>query len=146
MEMLWEVQHRWPAGLRFAHNLYRHECCLILRGPCGTTPAILLSQEGVMQGCMWDMIIYGIGLMPLAETLRRSDPTGLQPWYADNLPSKAQPPTSRNYSTCSAAMAQVWDTSRSRRNAGSSVLHPPNRMPCQVFTDASLPVSYCQGK
>ncbi len=91
--MLWEVWHQWPAGSRFAHNLYRHECRLILRGTPGTAPAILLSREGVMQGCVWGMILYGVGLMPLAETLRCSDPTVLQPWYADDF--ALQGPASR---------------------------------------------------
>ena len=88
-----KVRHRWPAGSRFAYNLYRHECRLILCGPPGTEPAILLSREGVMQGCMWGMILYGIGLMPLAEALRQSDPSVLQPWYADNF--VLQGPSSR---------------------------------------------------
>ena len=83
--MLWEVRHRWPAGSQFSHNLYHHECRLILCGPPGTDPAILMSREGVMQGCMWGMILYGIGLMPLAEALRQSDPSVLQPWYADDF-------------------------------------------------------------
>ena len=38
-----------------------------------------------MQGCVWGMILYGIGLMPLAETLRCLDPSVLQPWYTDNF-------------------------------------------------------------
>ncbi|KAL7474906.1 hypothetical protein ACHAW6_004615, partial [Cyclotella cf. meneghiniana] len=46
MAMLWEVKHRLPAGSRCAHNLYRHECRLILQGPPGTDPAILMSREG----------------------------------------------------------------------------------------------------
>ncbi|KAL7474251.1 hypothetical protein ACHAW6_000233, partial [Cyclotella cf. meneghiniana] len=62
MAMLWEVRHRWPAGSSFTYNLGRHECRLILRGPPGTAPAILLSREGIMQGCVWGMILYGIGL------------------------------------------------------------------------------------
>ncbi|KAL7479438.1 hypothetical protein ACHAW6_005203 [Cyclotella cf. meneghiniana] len=53
--------------------------------PLRTPPALLLSQEGVMQGCMWGMIPYGIGLMPLAEHLRRLDPSILQPWYTDDF-------------------------------------------------------------
>ena len=69
MAMLWEVQHWWPAGSRFAYNLYRQECHLALRSPPGTKPAILLSREGVMQGCMWGMILYGLGLMPLVKSL-----------------------------------------------------------------------------
>jgi hypothetical protein len=31
------------------------------------------------------MILYGIGLLPLAEDLRRHDPSILQPWYADDF-------------------------------------------------------------
>ena len=46
---------------------------------------ILLSHEGVMQGCIWGMILYGLGLMPLAKNLRQSDPSILQPWYANNF-------------------------------------------------------------
>ncbi|KAL7474909.1 hypothetical protein ACHAW6_000852 [Cyclotella cf. meneghiniana] len=34
---------------------------------------------------MWGMILYGIGLMPLTEALRQSDPSVLQPWYADDF-------------------------------------------------------------
>ena len=65
--------------------MYRHECRLMLRGPTGTPPIIILSREGVMQGCVWGMILYGIGLLPLAEDLRRQDPSILQPWYADDF-------------------------------------------------------------
>ena len=83
--LLWEVRHRWPSGARFAFNMYRHECRLMLRGPTGTPPIIILSREGVMQGCVWGMILYGIGLLPLAEDLRRQDPSILQPWYADDF-------------------------------------------------------------
>ncbi|KAL7474588.1 hypothetical protein ACHAW6_000561 [Cyclotella cf. meneghiniana] len=68
--MLWGVHHRWPVGSHFAYNLYHHECCLILCGPPGTDPAILLSKEGIMQRCVCGMILYGIGCMILAETLQ----------------------------------------------------------------------------
>ncbi|KAL7475331.1 hypothetical protein ACHAW6_001261, partial [Cyclotella cf. meneghiniana] len=44
--LLWEVRHRWPGGARFAYNMYRHECRLLLRGPIGTAPSIILSREG----------------------------------------------------------------------------------------------------
>ena len=46
-----------------------------------------------MQGCVWGMILYGIGLMPLAEALRPSDQSVLQPWYADDF--ALQGPASR---------------------------------------------------
>ncbi|KAL7474118.1 hypothetical protein ACHAW6_000112, partial [Cyclotella cf. meneghiniana] len=78
--MLWEIRHQWLAGSRFAFNLYRHECRLILHGTPGSTPALLLNREGIMQGCIWGMIIYGISLMPLAKHLFRLDPSVLQPW------------------------------------------------------------------
>ena len=44
-----------------------------------------MSREGVMQGCVWGMILYGLGLMPLAEHLRQSDSSILQTWYADDF-------------------------------------------------------------
>ena len=34
---------------------------------------------------MWGMILYGIGLMPLAEALRQSEPSVLQPWYVEDF-------------------------------------------------------------
>ena len=80
MNMLWEVWHQWPAGSRFTHNLYRRKCRLALNGPPGTKPVILLSCKGGMQRCVWGMILYRIGLMPLAESLQRSEPSILQPW------------------------------------------------------------------
>ena len=64
--LLWEVRHRWPGGAWFAYNMYRHECRLLLQGPISTAPSIILSCEGVMQGSVWGMILYGIGLLSLA--------------------------------------------------------------------------------
>jgi len=126
MAMLWEVWHQWPAGSRFAYNLYRHECRLILREPPGTKPAFLLSREGVMQGCVWGMVLYGIGLMPLMKPSGDRTHPSSSPIMQTTSPSKARPPALRTYSTCSAITARVWDTSLSRRNAGSSALLLPN--------------------
>ena len=47
-------------------------------------PIILKSKEGVAQGCVLGMIIYGTGLMPLCEQMREEVPEVLQPWYADD--------------------------------------------------------------
>ncbi|KAL7475636.1 hypothetical protein ACHAW6_001547 [Cyclotella cf. meneghiniana] len=69
MAMLWEVHHQWPVGSHFVYNLYHHECHLIIRGPPGINPAIFLSKEGIMQWCVWGMILYGISRMPLDVTL-----------------------------------------------------------------------------
>ena len=103
MAMLWEVQHRWPAGSRFSYN-------------------------------------------PLAEALRRSDPSVLQPWYADDF--ALQGPASR-----------VADLFHMLCHHGPSVgyfpepekcwvISPPSSEPDarQVFNDASLSVNYCHGK
>ena len=89
--MLWTARHRWPKGAQFAFNCYRHYARCIIWVP-GTKPSILLSREGVSQGCPQSGILYGIGLLPLAELLRSDDDpeqpsnsTVLQPWYADDL-------------------------------------------------------------
>jgi hypothetical protein len=89
--MLWTARHRWPKGSWFAFNCYRHYVRCLVRNP-GSEPSILLSREGVTQGCPQSGILYGLGLLPLAELLRRdtnpqqpSNSTVLQPWYADDL-------------------------------------------------------------
>jgi hypothetical protein len=89
--MLWTVRHRWPKGARFAFNCYRHYARCIVWNP-EDEPSILLSREGVTQGCPQSGILYGIGLLPLVEYLRRnndpqqpSNSTVLQPWYANNM-------------------------------------------------------------
>jgi hypothetical protein len=89
--MLWTARHRWPKGARFAFNCYRHYVRCLVRCP-GGEPSILLSREGVTQGCPQSEILYGLGLLPLAEYLRRdfdakqpSNSLVLQPWYANDL-------------------------------------------------------------
>ncbi|KAL7474993.1 hypothetical protein ACHAW6_003349, partial [Cyclotella cf. meneghiniana] len=92
------------------------------------------------------MILYGIGLMPLAERLRREDPTVLQPWYADDF--ALQGPASR--------VAKLFHI---LCRHGPSVGYFPEPEKCwvicplsseanarRVFQDASLPVSYCRGR
>ena len=66
--MLWTVQHRWPAGTRFAFNCYKNWAQLLLRQP-GEPPVTILSREGVTQGDPLYMVLYGITLVPLAEEL-----------------------------------------------------------------------------
>jgi hypothetical protein len=84
MGALWTVRHRWARGSRFTFNCYRHYARLIVRVP-GSKPRILLSREGVTQGCVLAMMVYGVALLPLAEKLREAVPTVLQPWYADDF-------------------------------------------------------------
>ena len=50
----------------------------------GQAPYVLLSKEGVTQGCPLAMAIYGIALLPMVELLRETEPELLQPWYADD--------------------------------------------------------------
>ncbi len=81
--MLWTVRHRWANGARFSFNCYRHSAQLLLRRRGGDCE-IILSREGVTQGDPLSMVLYGLALTPLAETIRASVPTVAQPWYADD--------------------------------------------------------------
>jgi hypothetical protein len=66
--MLWTARHCWLKDARFAFNCYRHYARCLVRSP-GGEPSILLSREGVTQGCPWSGIRYGLGLLPSAEYL-----------------------------------------------------------------------------
>ena len=46
-------------------NLYRHFARLVVRAEPGNRPEIILSREGVVQGCVLGMFLYGITLLPL---------------------------------------------------------------------------------
>jgi hypothetical protein len=81
--MLWTVRHRWANGARFSFNCYRHSAQLLLRRR-GDDCEIILSREGVTQGDPLSMVLYGLALTPLAETIRAAVPTVVQPWYADD--------------------------------------------------------------
>ena len=76
--------------MRFVFNCYRHETRLVCRRP-DQDALILLSREGVAQGDPLSMAVYGIGLLPLAEHLRRKFPRVLQPWYADDMAAMGVP-------------------------------------------------------
>jgi len=80
---LWTVQHCWPHGSRFAFNCYQHAAQLVIH--CLVRPcSVILSQEGVTQGDPISMVIYGVALTPLTETVRQQLPATLQAWYADD--------------------------------------------------------------
>jgi hypothetical protein len=68
--MLWTARHSWPKGARFSFNSYRHYARCLVCSP-GGEPSILLSREGVTQGCPHSGILYRLGLLLLAEYLRR---------------------------------------------------------------------------
>ena len=46
--ILWTVQRRWPAGVRFTFNCYRHWAQLLLLQP-GEPPVAIMIREGVTQ-------------------------------------------------------------------------------------------------
>ena len=75
--MMWTVAHRWPAGARFAFNMYRHSSVLILRRR-GEEALLMLSREGVTQGDPLAMILYALCMAPLAEYVREEVPELLQ--------------------------------------------------------------------
>jgi hypothetical protein len=81
--MLWTVRHKWPAGARFTFNCYRHWTILMVRTTDGTA-IFLFSKEGVTQGDPLSMLVYGIGMLPLACKLKQAIPAVKQPWYADD--------------------------------------------------------------
>ena len=82
--MLWTVQHRWPAGARFAFNCYRHWAQILLHHRGGGAPVTILSREGVTQGDPLLVVLYGTTLVPLAEELIEADTGLLSPFYADD--------------------------------------------------------------
>ena len=45
---------------------------------------LLLSKEGVTQGCPLGMILYAIGLLPLIELAWDLELKALQAWFADD--------------------------------------------------------------
>ncbi|KAL7477167.1 hypothetical protein ACHAW6_002998, partial [Cyclotella cf. meneghiniana] len=92
------------------------------------------------------MILYGIGLMPLAEALRQSDPSVHQPWYADDF--ALQGPASRIVDLFHLLCHDGPSVGYFPEPEKCWVICPPSSKPHvrQVFTDASLPVSYCHGK
>lgn len=78
------VARRWPAGARFCFNRYRHYHRTYVRTDPGKPPIIILRKEGLAQGCVLAMLIYGIALMPLCEELARAYPEVLRLWFADD--------------------------------------------------------------
>ena len=72
--MCWTVRHLWSTGARFSFNCYRHSAQLIVRRKNCAACEILHSKEGVTQGDPLLMVLYGLALVPLAESLRIAVP------------------------------------------------------------------------
>ena len=56
LAMLWTVQHRWLAGVRFVFNCYQHWAHLLLL-QTGEPPVTILSREGVTKGDLLSMVL-----------------------------------------------------------------------------------------
>jgi hypothetical protein len=93
---LWTIRHKWPAGAQFCFNCYRHWSILAVRGKNGDV-FVLYSKNGFTQGDPIAMIAYGIGLLPLIETLGEKHKDVDQNWYADDAGIGALFPGIRRY-------------------------------------------------
>ncbi|KAL7543651.1 LOW QUALITY PROTEIN: hypothetical protein ACHAXR_012955 [Thalassiosira sp. AJA248-18] len=67
--ILWNTYYRWNTGSRFAVNRYRHHN-IVYSTPVDP-PLTNTSQEGGAQGNVYGGFIYGSGLMPLTEQMRK---------------------------------------------------------------------------
>lgn len=81
--MLWTVQHLWLKGAKFAFNTYHCAAQLILQLSNGKAQ-VLASREGVTQGDPVSMLLYGIALVPLIQSLKIKHQRIIQAWFLDN--------------------------------------------------------------
>lgn len=81
--IMWTIRHLWPSGSRFSFNCYRHSPILIIRRP-GKGAYFILSDEGVTQGDLLAMLLFGALLVPMAKAVHIAFPQLLQTWYADD--------------------------------------------------------------
>ena len=83
LEMLWTGWHCYLAGAGFVFNCYRHWVQLLIRQP-GEPLVTILSREGVTQGDLLSVVLYGFTLTPLSKELRAADLGFLSPFYTNN--------------------------------------------------------------
>ena len=81
--MLFEIRFSWPRGARFIFNCYKHWGCLTIKTQSGES-FTLHSKEGVTQGDPLSMMAYGIGTLPIIQSLHCLKEKCLQLWYADD--------------------------------------------------------------
>ncbi len=82
--MLWTAAHRWTKASRFAFNRYRHQNIVYIRDRRGKPPFLILSWEGIAQGCSLSMNLYGVTLLPLLKRMQAAVPDALAPTYTDD--------------------------------------------------------------
>jgi hypothetical protein len=61
-----------------------HSTATVILRRKGRPGYTLLSSEGVTQGDLLLMVLYGLALVPLAKKLRQEHPEVVQAWYADD--------------------------------------------------------------
>ena len=72
LHLLWTIRHRWCSAYHFSHNCYQNATTLrILPFETGQDVVDLLSRNGVIQGCPFAMIAYGIGTLPMLDELNK---------------------------------------------------------------------------
>ena len=73
IRILWMVFRLWLSVDCFVFNSYRNHSSLVLRRGYGTAN-ILDIREGVTQGYLMDMVVYGIGIILLIKKLKLTYP------------------------------------------------------------------------
>ncbi|KAL7553518.1 hypothetical protein ACHAWF_016791 [Thalassiosira exigua] len=105
--MLWTAFFRWQRDSRFAFNRYRHHSIVVAQDEVGSPPIIIPSRKDVVEGCGFEMFLYGNAMMPLCKGARDHLAESLQTWFLDDL---------------GAAGNHFFDTKVKRKNQGPVVL------------------------
>ena len=66
--MLWDIRLEWPSGIQFTFNFYFHWATLVVRNVYWSGQFFII-KKGATQGDPLDMILYGIGILPLIHEL-----------------------------------------------------------------------------
>ena len=143
--MLWTAFHRWRKGSRFAFNRYRHYNIVVMVDEPGRPALILLSKEGVAQGCCFGMYLYGIGLMPLCERVRARVRRTLQAWYADDMCGAA---TARQNAAMMQALEDLGPKYGYFANSGKSwyvCKGEDEAVARQAFAEVGLTIQFSRG-
>ena len=66
--MVYVARHEWSTGERFLFNMYRYHAILILR--VKKDVKMILSKEGITQGCPLTTTGYGLLVLPVIRQLK----------------------------------------------------------------------------
>ena len=82
--MLWTAAHCWTKASRFAFNHYRHQNIAFVHDRPGKPPILILSRQGIAQGCGLSMNLYVVALLLLLKRMHAAVPDALAPTYTDD--------------------------------------------------------------